>query len=103
MKRIASTVAVVIAVALASPGLAADDGKELFAKTCASCHGPDGKSKTTMGQKLGAKDLTTSGLDEAQMVAVITSGKPPKMMAYKDRLTPEQTKAIATFVKTALK
>src|SRR5947208_4543698 len=34
------------------------DTKETWEKTCAKCHGADGKGKTKMGEKLGIKDLT---------------------------------------------
>ena len=36
----------------------AADAKENWDKQCAKCHGPDGKGKTKMGEKLGIKDLT---------------------------------------------
>ena len=36
----------------------AADVKENWEKTCAKCHGPDGKGQTKMGQKLGIKDYT---------------------------------------------
>lgn len=40
--------------------LAAPDPAVLanYTKHCASCHGKDGKGQTTMGKKLGCKDLT---------------------------------------------
>lgn len=36
----------------------AGDAKENWEKSCAKCHGPDGKGQTKMGQKLNIKDLT---------------------------------------------
>jgi len=36
----------------------AADAKENWDKTCAKCHGPDGKGQTKMGQKLGVKDYS---------------------------------------------
>ena len=36
----------------------AGDAKEIYAKSCAKCHGKDGKGDTKMGQKLGAKDYS---------------------------------------------
>jgi cytochrome c553 len=42
---------------LASPALGAD-AKENWDKSCAKCHGPDGKGGTKMGQKLGIKDYS---------------------------------------------
>lgn len=36
----------------------ADDAKAIYDKSCAKCHGEDGKGQTKMGQKLGCKDYT---------------------------------------------
>ncbi len=104
MKRIAAALAVCLAVALAVPARAAEDAKALFAQKCAACHGPDGKGKTPMGQKLGAKDLSHENkepLDE--IVKDIENGKPPKMAAYKGKLSPEQITALAGYIKAGLK
>jgi cytochrome c553 len=38
----------------------AADAKENWEKSCAKCHGSDGKGQTKMGQKLGIKDYTDS-------------------------------------------
>ena len=103
MKRILTSLAVVLAVASAAPARA-EDAKALFAQKCAACHGPDGKGQTPMGKKLGAKDLSGEGkepLDE--LVKDIENGKPPKMAAYKGKLSDEQIKALASFIKGGLK
>lgn len=36
----------------------AGDAKENYDKSCAKCHGADGKGQTKMGQKLGIRDYT---------------------------------------------
>ena len=38
----------------------AEEAKVIYEKTCAKCHGQDGKGQTKMGQKLGTKDYTDS-------------------------------------------
>jgi mono/diheme cytochrome c family protein len=104
MKRIVAALAVCLAVAFAAPARAAEDGKALFAQKCASCHGPDGKGKTPMGQKLGAKDLSNEIKEPlAELVKDIEDGKPPTMAAYKGKLSPEQITALATYIKGGLK
>ena len=43
----------------------AADAKESYEKSCAKCHGADGKGQTMMGKKLGAKDYTDPKVQEA--------------------------------------
>ncbi len=102
MKRVTLALAVCFALGLAAPARA-DDAKALFASKCASCHGPDGKGQTNMGKKLGAKDLTALGESEAAIAKAIEEGKAPKMAAYKGKLTEEQIKAVAAYVKAGVK
>ncbi len=102
MKRVTLALAACIAVALAAPARA-EDAKALFASKCASCHGPDGKGQTAMGKRLGAKDLTSLNESEAAIAKAIESGKPPRMLAYKGKLTDEQIKALASYVKGGLR
>ena len=40
----------------------AGDAKETWEKTCAKCHGADGKGQTKMGQKLSAKEYTAANV-----------------------------------------
>lgn len=56
MKKII-LLAVTLSFAAAMAASAAD-AKENWDKSCAKCHGPDGKGQTKMGQKLGIKDYT---------------------------------------------
>jgi mono/diheme cytochrome c family protein len=91
-------------------GAAADETGELYVKKCATCHGRDGKGNTIMGKKLTIKDLTdpkvqaevTDEQIEDQMrngVKDKTTGK-DRMPAFKDKITDEQIKALAKFVRT---
>lgn len=63
MKRILALTVVVSAFAVASASAA--DGKALYEKDCAKCHGADGKGQTKMGQKMGAKDYTDAKVQDA--------------------------------------
>jgi cytochrome c6 len=89
-----------VALTFAGTALAAD-AAALFAAKCAACHGKDGKG-TAVGQKMGAHDLTALKEGEAEIVAVISNGK-GKMSAYKEKLSQDEIKALAKFVKAGLK
>jgi len=98
---------VVLTVALVFgylPLRVAADGKEVFAKQCASCHGPDGKAQTPIARKLGVKDLTQSKLTEAEIEKQIVEGKrgddgKEKMPSFKGKLSTDEIKSLIAAVK----
>jgi len=45
-------------VAATTLSVSAADVKDTYEKSCAKCHGADGKGATKMGKKLGCKDYT---------------------------------------------
>ncbi|MBI2378819.1 MAG: cytochrome c [Deltaproteobacteria bacterium] len=95
----------VVSFGLLSAGTAfAQDGAELFAKTCATCHGKDGKGETMIGKKLQIKNLVATEKTDADIEAQIINGKKgedgkDRMPALKGALTPEQIKAIVGYVR----
>ena len=54
------TTIVIISMVLVAGGTAASaaDGKALYTKKCANCHGADGSGNTKMGKKLKCRDLS---------------------------------------------
>ena len=63
---------------------------------CASCHGADGKGMNGMAPNI-------ADYDEALITNVVKNGKKGAlgtMPAFHDRMTPVQTKALATYIKT---
>jgi cytochrome c553 len=54
-KLLTLSVAVVLGAALSA---AAGDAKGIYDKSCAKCHGAEGKGDTKMGKKLGCKDYS---------------------------------------------
>jgi outer membrane biosynthesis protein TonB len=77
----------------------------LWGAKCASCHGDDGRGKTTQGEKAGIGDMTSASywgnLDDARLRKAVSEGftrekdgKTQEMKAYGDTLTAEQIDAL---------
>ena len=72
-------------------------GADDYKAKCVMCHGADGKGQ--MAAKMGSKDLAGTSLSEADIVKTITDGK-GKMTGFKGKLSDDQIKAVAAYVKT---
>ncbi len=100
---------VIITCALLMAGavsVRAADAKDNWAKSCAKCHGEDGKGKTKMGEKLGVKDYTDAKVQaemkDEKMVKAIKEGvkeeDKTKMKAFID-LSDDEVKALVAYVR----
>ena len=97
--RIVILLAVVLGLMIPTAIFAQSGGADTFKAKCAMCHGPDGKKENPA---LGTKALTGPDVQKmsvAELTAAITNGK-GKMPAYKGKLTDDQIKAVAEYVKT---
>ena len=89
----------------------AADAKELWDKNCKKCHGDDGKGKTKMGEKLGAKDYSDAKVqadlkDDAMAKAIkegIKKDGETKMKAFGDTLSDDEIKALVAHIRTLKK
>ena len=81
----------------------AAEAKENWDKHCTKCHGPDGKGKTKMGEKLGLKDYADAkvqeGMKDDEMAKAIKEGLKPKMKGYGDVLSDDEIKALVKYVR----
>jgi mono/diheme cytochrome c family protein len=100
-KAIALLVGVALALAVGLPALAeGDEGKTLYASKCAMCHGADGVAKKMAEGSANLNDAEWQKANSAEAIEkVITEGK-GKMTKYEGKLTAEQIKAVAAYVKS---
>ncbi len=72
---------------------------KLYASMCQACHGPDGKSPMKEMAFVGRE--WKHGTKTPDMIKVITNGVPGTvMMPFKGRLTEQQIKDLATYVRS---
>jgi cytochrome c6 len=77
----------------------AQDAGAIYKSKCAMCHGAD-------GAKAAGHDLSSAAVQsksDADLAAVITDGKPPKMPKYGDKLKPEDIKGLVAYIRTLKK
>lgn len=106
MKKILSLTLAISAAALFAAS--AGDAKETYDKSCAKCHGADGKGQTKMGAKLGAKDYTDAKVQEAMKDDValksIKEGLKDKedktLMKPAEGLSDEDIKGLIAYMRT---
>ncbi len=80
-------------------------GKKLYARHCASCHGPQGKGDGGMALAGGApSDLTDEAWDygstDGEIFVAIRDGVSADMLAYQDKLDDKQTWQVVTFIRS---
>jgi len=79
--------------------VAAEDGAALYKRRCAGCHGAQGEGKPAMK----APSLKTTKKDASQITQHLAKGEPGGKAPHNkgmSGLKPEESKAIAEYVKT---
>lgn len=76
------------------------DGASVYKKSCAVCHGADGRSQTKKGEETGAVDLTSEDWtpNEARDTRIITRGK-GSMPSFKRSLSAAQIKSVVAYIR----
>ena len=89
-------------LAMANVCTFAQDSATQFKRMCSLCHGPDGKSNTSMGKTLKSADLTSQAvqsLSDTELYNVIAHGK-GKMAAYEGILGKQGVESMVKYVRT---
>ena len=84
-------------IALCTAPAVAQDAAATFKAKCAMCHGPDGK-----GGKMGTRDFASPEVKaetDAQLIEIITKGKPPKMPSYDGKLKDTEIKDLVAYIR----
>lgn len=101
--------AVTVALAGILAGAArAEDAATIWTKTCAACHGKDGKGNTKMGRKVDVKDYTDpkvqAELKDSEAVNAIRNGikddkGKERMKGYADKFSEEEIKSLIAYMR----
>jgi cytochrome c6 len=112
MKKIVGVASIVLAALIVFPlsdavagGEPSVPGADTFAAKCASCHGKDATGNTTIGKKLGLRDLGSPEVQKQtdQQFHDITAKGRKKMPAYEKKLSAEQIKDLVIYIRSLKK
>ena len=87
----------------------AQKGKALYEQSCAVCHGAQGKGDSPTGKLLmpppaNLTSAATQKKSDAEIVQIITNGKPPSAMpAFKGQLSEQQILDAVAYVRSLVK
>lgn len=101
----AMAMAVIVMMTIMAPPAVADSpsaGQQVFDKHCAKCHGADGAGKTTIGEKMGLKDLGSAEVQKKsdEDLAKITDEGQGKMPGFGKKLSKDDIKAVVQHMRT---
>ena len=94
MKRLAITIAFVLAAPLAA---SAESGLEIFHTRCSRCHGEDGRGKTIFN----TPSFLSSKKTAEEMATIVTDGK-AKMPSFKATLGAKEIAAVVDYLRVEL-
>jgi mono/diheme cytochrome c family protein len=82
-----------------------EEGRKLYLRHCASCHGPSGKGDGSMALAGGTPANLTDetwdhGSSDGEIFVVIRDGTSSDMEPYKDRLTEKQMWQLVNYIRS---
>jgi mono/diheme cytochrome c family protein len=109
MRRLAGTVAAGAALAVVTgvrPAAAqAPDGQALYQQHCRKCHGATGTPTTRIAEMYPEikplSQMTRVSADS--IVVLVTNGAGKEMKPFKDKMTPEEMRAVSQYALTLAK
>ena len=90
---------------VAADSASVEDGKKLYSRHCASCHGPAGKGDGGMALSGGTPANLTDetwdhGSSDGEIFVVIRDGTSTDMESYKEKLTEKQIWNLVNFIRS---
>ena len=90
---------------VASDAASVEEGKKLYGRHCASCHGPTGKGDGGMALSGGTPANLTDetwdhGSSDGEIFVVIRDGTSSDMESYKEKLTEKQIWNLVNFIRS---
>ena len=82
----------------AADSIRAARGKEIFAKTCIACHGPEAKGNPALGAPNLSDKTWLYGGGEPTLIQTITKGRQGHMPAWKEILGPAKIHLLTAYV-----
>jgi mono/diheme cytochrome c family protein len=84
--------------------LAGREGGRTFLRTCAACHGSDGRGGEMRGSLPSIPDFTASGWQEVrnnpQLIASVLEGRGTGMPPFRDKLSRDQVRELVAFIRS---
>ncbi len=86
-----------------------DQGRVLYDRHCAECHGPEGRGDGKQALSLSPRpgnliSAQTSAKPDRELLKIIANGRPHTAMeGWKDRLSEEEQRAIVAYVRSLIR
>jgi len=88
-----------VAIPFAAAEEAGDEGAALYTKKCAMCHGQDGVAKAMAKGSANLNDPEWQKATSIEDIIKVTTEGKGKMTKFEGKMTPDEIKLVATYVK----
>ena len=100
---------VTLSLALSQPPTPIDEGRVIYERHCAECHGAEGRGDGKQALSLSPRpgnliSAHTSAKADQDLLKIIANGKPRTAMAgWKDRLSEHEQRALLAYIRSLVR
>ena len=95
----------------ATPGdpFSLEEGRTIYQRHCADCHGPEGRGDGQQATSLSPRpgnlvSAQTSAKSDQELLKIISHGRPSTaMFGWADKLSPEEQSAVLAYIRSLVK